>query len=88
MPMMLVTIRFGGWDHGEARDFVQNLETALPEKNPYAMDTLVGYMGTSDLSELKEALTHMLDVTEGKAIEWNASARDTQVLPQRMAIVL
>ena len=76
----MVNIQGSGWDHGEARAFVNDLERTLPEKNPYAMGTLEGYLGTRDLSELKDALSHMLDVTDGKVIDWNPSARDTQVL--------
>ena len=76
----MVEIKNAGWDHAEARAFVEDLENALPLKNPYAMKTITGQLGTSDLSELKQALVHFLVETEGRAIEWNPSARDMQVL--------
>ena len=80
IPMALVEITSAGWDHVQARAFVADLENALPRKNPYALETLQVYMGTSDLLELKAALLHMLDITEGRAIAWNPSARDMQVV--------
>ena len=66
-----------------ARAFVANLDEELPKKNPYAMGTLVDYLGTEDLTELKAALSGMLDSVEGeKTIPWNSNARDEQILGQ------
>jgi len=79
-PMLMVEILSSGWELDEARDFVEKLEEALPTSNSNAMGTLESYMGTSELDELKAALTHMLDVTCARAVLWNPSARDTQVI--------
>jgi len=79
--MLMVEVSLAGWDGDEARRFVAQLEERLPEKNSLAKDTLESYMGTGDMSELKLALTHMLDVTRyNGVVMWNPSARDMQVI--------
>ena len=80
IPMMMIEVKDAGWTYAEARSFVDELESTLPLRNPNAMQTLEEYLGTQDLTELKEAIFDMLSTTEATAIQWNPSARDTHVL--------
>ena len=81
MPFLL--LECPGFAFATARHFVANLDEELPKSNPYAMGTLVDYLGTEDLTELKTALASMLDSVEGdKTIAWNSNARDEQILGQ------
>ena len=58
----------------------------LPKENPSAVGTLEEYLGTRDLSELKDSLKAVLDSVsvEGRTLPWDANARDEQILAQAL----
>jgi len=78
VPVLLLQMRGSGFEIDQARAFVQDLETELPSLNSNAMLTIQEYLGSDDLTELKAALLAMLD--KAPTVEWNASARDEQIL--------
>ena len=83
MGVPFLLLECPGFTFAAAREFVANLDEELPKKNAHAMSTLVDYLGTPDLAELKVALAGMLDSVEGeKTIRWNSNARDEQILGQ------
>ena len=87
MGVPFLLLECPGFTFAAARQFVSNLDEELPKKNPSAMGVIVDYLGTDDLSELKKALSGMLDSVEGeRTIPWNSNARDEQILGQAMHI--
>jgi hypothetical protein len=77
VPLLLLEMRGSGFVKEEAHAFVTALETELPKHNEQAYQTLVQYLGTNSLAELKAAVLTLL--LKAPVVEWNASARDEQV---------
>ena len=87
MGVPFLLLECPGFTFAAARQFVSSLDEELPKKNPSAMGVIVDFLGTDDLSELKKALSDMLDSVDGeKTIPWNSNARDEQILGQAMHI--
>jgi len=84
VPLLLLEMRGSGFVKEEAHAFVTALETELPKHNEQAYQTLVQYLGTNSLAELKAAVLTLL--LKAPVVEWNASARDEQVLAQAQTL--
>jgi len=81
-PIVLMNIQGRGFSIDEMRSFANDFENEIERLNPQAVPLLFKELGTTDLSEIKQALLKMLDgfANAKKTLVWNPNAGDEELI--------